>query len=107
MKFYVNSGIVIALLFTVSFVRASLAGLRRRTRSTDRLEVRSSAPSLAVARAPRSTPASAGALSEAQIIARGDHARVPTEAGATFAHTGSERKQESCGRDQTTGVRLC
>ena len=87
MKFYLNCGMVAALLLTVSLVRVSLAALvRGRERSTERLEVRSSAPSLAAAEDPRS--ASAVALAQAQIITRGDQVNVLTAAGVTSAHTG-------------------
>jgi hypothetical protein len=90
MKFYLNCGMVAALLLTVSLVRVSLATLvRGRERSTERLEVRSSAPSLAAAKDPRSAPASAVALAQAQIISRGDEVKVLTAAGVTSTHTGS------------------
>jgi hypothetical protein len=87
MNFYLNCGMVAALLLTASLVRVSLAGLvRGRERLTERLEVRSSVPSLASAKDPRSA---AVALAQAQIITRGDQVKVPTAAGATSAHTGS------------------
>jgi hypothetical protein len=90
MKFFLNCGMIAALLLTVSFVRVSLVGLvRRRERLTERLEVRSSAPSLAAAKDPRSAPASTVTLVQAQIITRGDQVKVPTRAGATSAPTGS------------------
>ena len=54
MKFYLNCGMVAALLLTVSLVRVSLTGLvRGRERSTERLEGRSPAPSLAAGVTPR------------------------------------------------------
>ena len=83
MKFYLNCGMVIALLFTVSLVRVSLAWLRRGKRSTQRLAVRSSAPS------PAKDPRSAAASAQPQIIARGDQVEVLTAAGVISAHTAS------------------
>lgn len=92
MKFYLNCGMVAALLLTVSLVRTSLAALvRGRERLTERLDVRSSAPSQAAAKDPRSAPASAVSLAQAQaqIITRVDQLKVPTAAGVTSAPTGS------------------
>jgi hypothetical protein len=69
MRFFLNFGIVIAVLFTVALLRVSLAGGRRRKRSTERLEVRSSAP------------ASAEASTKPQVPNSEEQVRVPISAG--------------------------